>query len=78
MVLVSLSYMEFYIKHIMYQFLHFKGLQRMCSYYEPVNLPEYLRETGGDEDPFDSDDGYDYQEPIPLLASSSFNEVNIK
>lgn len=50
----------------------------MCSYYEPVNLPEYLRETGGDEDPFDSDDGYDYQEPIPLLASSSFNEVNIK
>lgn len=48
----------------------------MCSYFEPVDIPEYSRDNPSDADSLESDDGYDYQEPNPtIIAVNPINDV---
>lgn len=45
----------------------------MCSYYEAASSPEYSRDPQNGAEPLDSsDEGYDYQEPIPTILAKKF------
>lgn len=45
----------------------------MCSYYEAASSPGYSRDPQNGAEPLDSsDEGYDYQEPIPTILAKNF------